>query len=73
MIPKSRDSFFVFDQRDRKTLGFVVDLHEHEWVVVDVTIQLDIRFHSPVILQTKLIGKRVLKKEATLKSTHVAI
>ena len=50
MIPKSRDGFFVFEQRDGKSVGFIVDFHEHEWVVVDVTIQFDIRLHSPVIL-----------------------
>lgn len=54
-----------------RTIFEIVILHHLKDVVIDITKELDIRFHTPIILV--VCQERVTEKEAGLEPAHVPI
>lgn len=70
-IPQRRDGFDVFVQTQDEAVFLFVRLHEQEWIVVDVAVQLDARLDTPVPLELEHQG--VSEEEARLESAHMAV
>lgn len=70
-IPKSGDGLKVFVQTDDEAVLLVVLLHEAEWIVADVTVELDAGLHAPVVLVVH--HQWVAEEEARLVAAHMAI
>lgn len=70
-FPQCRNGLDVFVQAQHEAVLFLVVLHELEWVVLNVTEELDARFDTPVVL--KLHHQRVTEEETRLESAHVSI
>lgn len=69
--PQRRHALRCVVQIDRESVGFVAVLHVSKDVVVDVTEETDLRFHTPVI---PIVGEgRVLVEHATVPSTHLVV
>lgn len=53
------------------TIFLVVFLHEHEWIIVDITEKLDSRLDTPVVIIW--LQEFMSEEETALESTHVTI
>ena len=71
LIPQSGDCIVVFVKRHCEAVSFVVHLHEYEWIIVKIAVELDTRFDTPVVIEVK--GEFVAEEEAGLVSTHVTV
>ena len=70
-IPDGGNSVYVFVKTEYKTVLLPVVSHELEGIIVDIAIQLDTRFHSPIPF--KLIHQRMAVEKARLVSAHVPV
>lgn len=71
LLPESRNSLVILVQRDGEAVCLVVDGHEHERVIVNVTKEANARLHAPVVVQVE--RRVVAPEEATLETAHVAV
>ena len=58
---------------DSEAISFVIQLHKHKRVEVDIAHQMDTGLNTPIILKTKLVREGVLKEKATLESAHMTV
>lgn len=70
-IPESGNGINVFVQTDDKAVLLIVLLHEAEWVMADVAIELDAGLHAPIVFVVH--HQRMAEKEARLVAAHMAI
>jgi len=70
-VPKCRDGIPEFVHANYEAVYFLVLPHESEWVIINIAVELDSRFNTPVpiILPHDLL----VVKESRVKSAHVSV
>ena len=70
-VPQRWNRFDILVQAQHKAVLLLVILHVFEWIIVNVTKQLNARLNPPVVLE--LIHERMSEEEARLETAHMPI
>lgn len=70
-FPQRRYSIDKFATSNRKSISFIVELHEQERIVVDVAVELDPGLNAPIVVE--ICCQVMSEKEARLVATHVSV